>query len=101
MVFQNEKIWKFTRMGLFTLLSMVSGVVIYLVGYNYQFETAHILTAEYTTTMDGMSADVSGYATANAKVRTYLDGEEVKPAEESDGLLKLQKMEKLIRTILL
>lgn len=83
-VFQNEKIWKFTRMGLFTLLSMVSGVVIYLVGYNYQFETAHILTAEYTTTMDGMSADVSGYATANAKVRTYLDGEEVKPAEESD-----------------
>ena len=75
-VFQNEKIWKFTRMGLFTLLSMVSGVVIYLIGYNYQFETAHILTTEYTTTMDGMSADVSGYATANAKVRTYLDGEE-------------------------
>lgn len=34
--------------------------------------------------MDGMSADVSGYATPNSKVKTYLNGKEVTPAEKAD-----------------
>ena len=83
-VIQKEKFWKFSKMGLLTFLSMIIGFIIFLLGYNYEFETAHILTDEYEVKMNGMSADVSGYATPNSKVRTYLNGSEVTPAEKSD-----------------
>ena len=83
-VIQKEKFWKFSKMGLLTLLSMIIGLIVFLIGYINEFETAHILTDEYEVKMDGMSADVSGYATPNSKVRTYLNGSEVTPAEKSD-----------------
>lgn len=83
-VIQKEKFWKFSKMGLLTLLSMIIGLIVFSIGYINEFETAHILTDEYEVKMDGMSADVSGYATPNSKVRTYLNGSEVTPAEKSD-----------------
>ncbi|MGK4077327.1 hypothetical protein AB0Y06_00665 [Ligilactobacillus salivarius] len=83
-IIQKEKFWKFSKMGLLTLLSIVIGSIVYSLGYNYEFNTAHIITDEYEVKMDGMSADVSGYATPNSKVRTYLNGKEVTPAEKSD-----------------
>lgn len=82
-VIQRERFWKFSKMGLLTLLSMIIGFIIFSFGYNYEFETAHILTNEYEVKMDGMSADVSGYATPNSKVRVYINGEE-DTAEKSD-----------------
>ena len=83
-VIQKEKFWKFSKMGFFTLLSMIIGFIVYSFGYNYEFNTAHIITDEYEVKMDGMSADVSGYATPNSKVKTYLNGKEVTPAEKAD-----------------
>lgn len=63
---------------------MIIGFIVYSFGYNYEFNTAHIITDEYEVKMDGMSADVSGYATPNSKVKTYLNGKEVTPAEKAD-----------------
>ncbi|EFK80657.1 hypothetical protein [Ligilactobacillus salivarius] len=83
-VIQKEKFWKFSKMGFFTLLSMIIGFIVYSFGYNYEFNTAHIITDEYEVKMDGMSADVSGYATPNSKVKTYLNGKEVTTAEKAD-----------------
>lgn len=83
-VIQKEKFWKFSKMGFFTLLSMIIGFIVYSFGYNYEFNTAHIITDEYEVKMDGMSADVSGYVTPNSKVKTYLNGKEVTPAEKAD-----------------
>lgn len=83
-VIQKEKFWKFSKMGFFTLLSMIIGFIVYSFGYNYEFNTAHIITDEYEVKMDGMSADVSGYATPNSKVKTYLNGKEVTIAEKAD-----------------
>lgn len=83
-IIQKEKFWKFSKMGFFTLLSMIIGFIVYSFGYNYEFNTAHIITDEYEVKMDGMSADVSGYATPNSKVKTYLNGKEVTPAEKAD-----------------
>lgn len=83
-VIQKEKFWKFSKTGFFTLLSMIIGFIVYSFGYNYEFNTAHIITDEYEVKMDGMSADVSGYATPNSKVKTYLNGKEVTTAEKAD-----------------
>lgn len=83
-VIQKEKFWKFSKMGFFTLLSMIIGFIVYSFDYNYEFNTAHIITDEYEVKMDGMSADVSGYATPNSKVKTYLNGKEVTTAEKAD-----------------
>lgn len=83
-VIQKEKFWKFSKMGFFTLLSMIIGFIVYSFGYNYEFNKAHIITDEYEVKMDGMSADVSGYATPNSKVKTYLNGKEVTTAEKAD-----------------
>lgn len=63
---------------------MIIGFIVYSFGYNYEFNTAHIITDEYEVKMDGMSADVSGYATPNSKVKTYLNGKEVTTAEKAD-----------------
>ena len=52
-VIQKEKFWKFSKMGFFTLLSMIIGFIVYSFGYNYEFNTAHIITDEYEVKMDG------------------------------------------------
>lgn len=76
---------KYGFRGLMLSITIVTGIILYMFGSYVNTNTAHIRTNDYSVKLGKHSATISGYATPNAKVRTYLNGSEETPAEHADS----------------
>lgn len=83
--YKKEIKFKYGFRGLMLAITIVAGIILYLFGNYVNVNTAHIRTNDYSVKLGKRSAVVSGYATPNSKVRTYLNGSEETPAEHADS----------------
>ena len=81
----SYKLGKLSSKSILGIVTLVLGIFCAVLGSYYYDETAHIQTDNYSVTLGKQSAWVSGYATPNSKIHTYLDGKEETPAEKSDA----------------
>lgn len=81
---KSKKILRLTPKTFSSLTLLLVGLIVFAVGDYCDKNTAHITTDNGSIYLGKKDVTVSGIATPNSKVRTYLDGEEVKPSEKTD-----------------
>lgn len=82
---KSQKFFRLTPKVFSSLILLAIGIIVFFVGNYYDKETAHIRTDDYSVKLGKKEATISGVATPNVKVKTYLDGEEITPSEETDS----------------
>lgn len=82
---KKDKLFKISKKNSLSCLAIVVGLIVYAIGNNANYNTAHVETSYASIKLGKKSATISGYATPDAKVKTYLDSEEITPAEKSDS----------------
>ncbi|EEU30577.1 hypothetical protein HMPREF0501_00955 [Limosilactobacillus coleohominis 101-4-CHN] len=81
---KRNKLLQMSKKYFLSGATIIIGLIVYAIGNNANYNTAHIETSDYSINLGKKSATITGYATPNAKVKTYLNGDEIKPAEKSD-----------------
>ncbi|KEK15687.1 hypothetical protein QSJ16_07755 [Limosilactobacillus reuteri] len=82
---KKDKLLKMSKKNSLMVLAIVVGLIVYAIGSNANYNTAHIETNDSSIKLGKKSATIFGYATPDTKVKTYLDGEEITPVEKSDS----------------
>lgn len=81
---KSSKILKLSPKIFYSLTLLLVGLIVFAIGDYSNKNTAHITTDNSSVDIGKKDVTVSGVATPNSRVKTYLDGEEVKPSEKTD-----------------
>lgn len=81
---KSSKILKLSPKMFYSLTLLLVGLIVFAIGDYSNKNTAHITTDNSSVDIGKKDVTVSGVATPNSRVKTYLDGEEVKPSEKTD-----------------